>query len=119
MDVVARIMAERMQASLGQPILIENVAGAGGTIGVGRVARAKSDGYTLCYGGWATHVINGAAYKLAYDVLSDFEPVALLSTAPSVLVARKTMPANDLNGLIAWLKASQRYLKFSGSSRLN
>jgi tripartite-type tricarboxylate transporter receptor subunit TctC len=106
MDVVARILAERMQASLGQPILIENVAGAGGTIGVGRVARAKSDGYTLCYGGWATHVINGAAYKLAYDVLSDFEPVALIASAPWLIVAKKEMPPNDLRGLIGWLKAN-------------
>ena len=78
-DAIGRIVAERMRASLGQPIIIENVGGAGGSIGVGRVARAAPDGYTLDIGQWDTHVANGATYPLSYDVLKDFEPVALIS----------------------------------------
>ena len=105
-DVIARNLAERMKVSLGQPVIIENVTGAGGTIGTGRVARAAPDGYTLSIGQNDTHVITGATYALQYDVLNDFEPVALLSTTPFLLLARKTMPADDLNGLIAWLKAN-------------
>src|SRR4051812_21208328 len=77
MDVVARVVAEGMQGPLGQSIIIENVAGAGGSIGAGRVARAAPDGFTVGYGGWPTHVINGAIYALPYDVLGDFEPVSL------------------------------------------
>jgi tripartite-type tricarboxylate transporter receptor subunit TctC len=99
-------MAERMKSSLGQPVIVENVTGAGGTIAVGRVASAAPDGYTLGIGQNSSHVMTGATYALRYDLLNDFEPVALLSTAPSVLVARKTMPANDLKGLIAWLQAN-------------
>jgi len=105
-DVIGRIVAEGMRASLGQPIVIENVGGAQGNIGVGRVARAASDGYTFSIGDWSTHVVNGAIYALSYDVLRDFEPVALLVSNPYLVVARKTMPANDLKGLIAWLKAN-------------
>jgi tripartite-type tricarboxylate transporter receptor subunit TctC len=105
-DVIARVMAERMKSSLGQPVIVENVTSAGGTIAVGRVARAAPDGYTLSLGNNGTHVLNGAFYALQYDLLNDFEPVALLSTGPYVLTARKTMPANDLKGLIAWLKAN-------------
>jgi tripartite-type tricarboxylate transporter receptor subunit TctC len=82
MDVVGRILAERMRLSLSQIILVENVAGAGGSIGVGRVARSTPDGYTLSYGGWPTHVINGAAQSLSYDVLSDFQPIAMTASAP-------------------------------------
>src|SRR6266511_4874012 len=80
-DVTARIVAERMQASLGQPIIVENVTGASGSIGAGRVARAVPDGYTLCYGGVGTHVLNGAILPLRYDVLRDFAPVALVAKA--------------------------------------
>ena len=105
-DVIGRIVAEGMRASLGQSIIIENVGGANGSIGVGRVARAVGDGYTLSIGDWSTHVVNGAIYALSYDVLRDFEPVALLVSNPYLVVARKTMPANDLKGLIAWLKAN-------------
>ena len=105
-DVIARIVAERMKSSLGQPVIVENVTGAYGTIAVGRVARAAPDGYTLSLGNNSSHVVAGAIYALHYDLLNDFEPVALLSTSPFVLVARKTMPANDLRGLIAWLKAN-------------
>ena len=105
-DAVGRVVAERMRASLGQPIVIENVGGAGGSIGVGRVARAAPDGYTLDIGQWDTHVANGVTYPLAYDLMKDFEPVALISSNPLLILARKTMPADDLKGLIAWLKAN-------------
>jgi tripartite-type tricarboxylate transporter receptor subunit TctC len=104
-DVIARIMAERMQGSLRQPIIIENIGGADGGIGVGRAARARPDGYTICLGPDSTFVLNGAFYSLPYDVLNDFVPISPLATGPIVLVARKTMPAEDLSELIAWLKA--------------
>jgi tripartite-type tricarboxylate transporter receptor subunit TctC len=105
-DVTARVLAERMQVSLGQPVIVENVTGAAGSVGTGRVARAAPDGYTLAFGGLITHVINGAVLKLPYDVLADFEPVAPIATTDLVVVARKAMPADDLKGLIAWLKAN-------------
>jgi tripartite-type tricarboxylate transporter receptor subunit TctC len=105
-DIVARIIAEPMRGSLGQPVIIENVAGANGTIGVGRVARAMPDGYTLSIGSFNSHVVNGAVYSLSYDVLRDFDPVALISSSASLIVARSSLPANDLAGLIAWLKAN-------------
>jgi tripartite-type tricarboxylate transporter receptor subunit TctC len=105
LDTIGRIMAEAMRGSLGQPLVIENASGAAGSLGVGRVARAGADGYTLSLGIWSTHVVNGAIYALSYDVLNDFEPVGLLTNVPLLIVARKAMPANDLNGLIAWLKA--------------
>jgi tripartite-type tricarboxylate transporter receptor subunit TctC len=106
MDVVARVVAEGMQASLGQNVIIENVVGAGGSIGAGRVARAAPDGLTISYGGWPTHVINGAVYALPYDVLNDFEPVSLTASAPWLLLAKNGMPGDDLKGLIAWLKSN-------------
>jgi tripartite-type tricarboxylate transporter receptor subunit TctC len=106
-DTVGRVIAEAMSKSLGQPIIVENVTGADGTIGVGRVARAKPDGYTLCLGTISTNALNGAIYSLQYDVLKDFAPVAPLVTSPYVIFARKTLPANDLNELIAWLKANR------------
>jgi tripartite-type tricarboxylate transporter receptor subunit TctC len=105
-DVVARIVAERMRVSLGQPVLIENVGAAQGSIGVGRVARAAPDGYTVDVGQWDTHVVNGATFQLAYDLVRDFEPVALMARGPWVIVARKSMPADDLGGLVTWLKAN-------------
>ena len=106
-DVLARIMAERMKVSLGQPVIVENVAGAAGSLGVGRVARASPNGYTLSIGpGSATHVANGAIYALPYDVVNDFEPVGLIGTMSQLIVARKTFPANDLNELTAWLRAN-------------
>lgn len=105
-DVIGRVLAERIKWSLGQPIIIENVSGANGSIGTGRAARARPDGYTICLGLSATHVLNSAFYSLPYDVLNDFEPIVPLVTTPLVLFARKTMPANDLNELIAWLKAN-------------
>ena len=105
-DTIARILGERMRASLGQPVIIENIAGASGTIGVGRVARAAGDGYSLCIGHWGSNVVNGAIYKLSYDLLTDLEPVALISDGPQLLVAAKSVPAKDLKDLVTWLKAN-------------
>jgi tripartite-type tricarboxylate transporter receptor subunit TctC len=105
-DTIARVIAQRMSAALGQSIIIENVTGADGTIGVGRVARAAPDGYLLSVGQWSTHVLNGAAYALPYDLLKDFEPVALMATNPLVIVTYKGVPATNLKELIDWLKAN-------------
>jgi tripartite-type tricarboxylate transporter receptor subunit TctC len=105
-DTLARILADRMTTSLAQSVIIENVSGAAGSIGVGRVARAAPDGYTVSIGHWSTHVVNGATMSLPYDVLTDFEPVSLLADTPIWMVARKTLPPKDLNELIAWLKQS-------------
>jgi tripartite-type tricarboxylate transporter receptor subunit TctC len=105
-DTIARVIAQRMSAALGQSIIIENVTGADGTIGVGRAARAAPDGYVLSVGQWSTHVLNGAAYALPYDLLKDFEPVALMSTNPLVIVTYKGLPATNLTELIDWLKAN-------------
>ena len=103
-DALARAISDRMRVTLGQPVIIENIAGAGGTIGVARAARASPDGYTAVIGNWGSFVVSAAVYSLSYDVLRDFESVALLATEPTVIVARKTLPANDLRELIAWLK---------------
>jgi tripartite-type tricarboxylate transporter receptor subunit TctC len=105
-DIIGRVMAERMKESLGQTVIIENVSGADGSIGVGRAARARPDGYTVDLGIMSTHVLNGAFYSLPYDVLNDFAPISPLVTSPLVLFARRTMPANNLQELIAWLKAN-------------
>jgi tripartite-type tricarboxylate transporter receptor subunit TctC len=105
-DTVGRVLAERMRVSLGQPVIIENVGGANGSIAVGRVAHAAPDGYTLSLGLWNTHVSNGALYALPSDVLTDFEPVSLLASFSSMIVVRKAMPANNLKEFIAWLKAN-------------
>jgi tripartite-type tricarboxylate transporter receptor subunit TctC len=105
-DTIARVVSERMSTSLAQPIVIENVTGVAGTIGAGRVARATPDGYTLCVGFLGTHVLNGAIYSLQYDVVKDFEPIALLASNPQLIVAKKAMPAKDLKESIAWLKAN-------------
>ena len=105
-DTQARIMAERMKVTLKQPVIIENIAGAGGSTGVGRVARAAPDGYTISYGYWGTHVLNGAIYPLPYDVVRDFAPVSLLGNNPLLILSKKSIPAQDLKGLIAWLKAN-------------
>src|ERR1700724_266421 len=105
-DTIARVVAQRMSVSLGASIIIENVTGADGTLGVGRVARAAPDGYLLSIGQWSTHVLNGAAYALPYDLLNDFEPVALICTNPLVIVTHNGVPAKNLSELIAWLKAN-------------
>ena len=106
-DTIARIMAERMGRALGQTVVVENVTGAAGSIGVGRVARAAPDGYVLGMGHWSTHVVNGAVYQLSYDLLKDFEPVAMIATNPQIIVTKTTVPAKDLTELIAWVKANQ------------
>jgi tripartite-type tricarboxylate transporter receptor subunit TctC len=106
-DTLARTLADRMRVTLGQPVLIENVTGAGGSIGVGRVVRAAPDGYTIGIGNWSTHVINGAIYPLAYGLLSDLEPIALLPSSPQLIVANNAMPAKDLGALITWLKTNK------------
>jgi tripartite-type tricarboxylate transporter receptor subunit TctC len=105
-DAAGRVLAERMRGSLGQPIVIENVSGADGSIGAGRVARARPDGYTIALGSLGTHVLNGALYSLQYDLLNDFVPISPLARWPFVLFARKTLPAKDLNELIGWFRAN-------------
>ena len=105
-DTIARIVSEQMSASLAEPIVIENVTGAAGAIGAGRVARAAPDGYTLCVGFLGTHVLNGAVLSLEYDVVKDFEPIALLASNPQLIVATKAVPAKDLAEFIVWLKAN-------------
>src|SRR5262249_13764682 len=105
-DALARILAERGRASLGQPVLVENVPGAGGTLGVGKVVRAAPDGYSVSYGQWASRVGAGAIYPVQSDVLRDLEPVAILGSTPLWVVARKSLPANSLRDLVTWLKSN-------------
>ena len=106
LDVFGRIIAERMRASFGQSIIIENVAGANGSLGVGRVARPAPDGHTIVIGYWGTHVANGALYALSYDVLGDFEPITLAVTIPHLIVSKNATPAKNLRELIEWLRAN-------------
>jgi tripartite-type tricarboxylate transporter receptor subunit TctC len=106
-DALARILGDRLRASLGQTFVVENVVGAGGSLGVGRAVRAAPDGYTISYGHLGTHVFNGAIYPLQYDLLADFEPVVLLPSNPMVVVSNNSLPAKNLSELIAWLKANQ------------
>jgi tripartite-type tricarboxylate transporter receptor subunit TctC len=106
-DAMARVIGDRMRVSLGQQVIIENVAGAGGSTGVGRVVRAAPDGYTISIGHWSTHVVNGAIYDLPYDLLKDLEPVAQLPSNPQWVVTKKSVPANNLKEFIAWLKVNQ------------
>jgi tripartite-type tricarboxylate transporter receptor subunit TctC len=106
-DAVARTIADRMRTSLGQTVIIENLAGANGSIGVGRVARAAGDGYTLVTGGSDTFVVNGAVYALPYNLLNDFSPISLVATQPLLIVAKKAVPVSDLKGFVAWLKDNQ------------
>ena len=110
-DAAARIMAERMRAPLGQPIVIENVGGAGGSIGVGRVARAAPDGYTFDIGQWDTHV-GSIIYKLDYDLEKDFEPIGLISNNPQLMVAKNDLPASNLAELVTWMKANPGKINF-------
>jgi tripartite-type tricarboxylate transporter receptor subunit TctC len=105
-DVLGRIMAKSMSQTLGQTVVVENTAGAAGTIGVTRAERSAPDGYTVLWGMWGTNVANGAIYSLDFDMLNDFEPIALVATQPFLIDARKTMPASNLKELIAWLKAN-------------
>ena len=104
-DTIARIMADRMKVTLGQPVIIENVTGAAGSIAVARGARSPHDGYTIVMGDWSTHVVNAAMYDLQYDVVKDFEPVSLLPSAPQIIASPNSVPAKNLKDLIAWIKA--------------
>jgi tripartite-type tricarboxylate transporter receptor subunit TctC len=106
MDVIGRLVAERMRSTLGQPIIIENVSGADGSVGTGRAARARPDGYSINLGAKATHVMNAGFYSLQYDTLADFVPVAPLVMFGFLLFARQTMPAKDLTELVAWMRAN-------------
>src|SRR5437867_3348364 len=104
-DAMTRILAERMKTTLGETVLVENVTGAGGSIGVGRAVRSPPDGYTISFGHLGTHVANGAIYKLGYDLVTDLEPVALLPSNPMIIVSKKEVPATSLKEFLAWLKA--------------
>ena len=103
-DTLARILSDRVAAQLHGTIVVENVVGASGSIAGARVARAAADGYSITIGHWGTHVLNGAIYKLPYDVVADFEPIALIASGPQLIVGKKALQANDLKELIAWLK---------------
>jgi tripartite-type tricarboxylate transporter receptor subunit TctC len=105
-DTVARILAERMRTSLGQPVIVENAPGAAGTISIGRVVRAAPDGYTLSLGPWNSHVLTGALYTLPFDLRNDLQPIGLIANNPSVIVSKTAAPAKDLQELIAWIKAN-------------
>ncbi len=106
-DTVARILAERMRTSLGQPVLIENIAGGAGSVAVGKVVRAVPDGHTLSFGHWSTHVVNGAVYRLDYDLLNDLEPISLLPSNPMLIVTNNVVPAKDLRELLSWLRVHE------------
>jgi len=105
-DTLARSLAERMKPALGQPIIIENVSGAAGTIGVGRAVRAPADGYTIQIGTSTTNLLTGGLYALSFDLLKDLEPIAQVAEEPMLIVGRKALPPNNLKELIAWLKAN-------------
>ena len=106
-DALMRVLGEHMRTTLGQALVVENVTGAAGTIGVARVARAAPDGYTLSVGHWSTHVVNGAVYALPFDLLKDLEPIALLTSYPMLLVSKNAVPANNLDEFLAWLRKNQ------------
>ena len=110
-DTAARILAEKMRPILGQPVIIENVGGAGGSIAVGRLARAQPDGYTIDIGQWDTHV-GSIIYNINYDLQKDFEPIGLISVNPQLMVAKKNLPANTLSELVTWMKANPGEAKF-------
>jgi tripartite-type tricarboxylate transporter receptor subunit TctC len=106
-DVLARILADRLTRALGRQVLVENTVGASGSIGVGRVAKAPADGYTVGIGHWSTHVVNGAVFPLTYHVMNDFDPVAMICTNPQLVVSKKDVPARNLKELIEWVRANQ------------
>jgi tripartite-type tricarboxylate transporter receptor subunit TctC len=114
LDSLARGISEPMSADLGQPIIIENVTGAAGSIGVGRVAHAAPDGYTVSVGNWSTHVLNGAIHTLPYDLLNDLAPVALLPSAPQLIVAKSALPAANFRELVAWLQSNKANVGTAG-----
>jgi tripartite-type tricarboxylate transporter receptor subunit TctC len=114
-DAIARIMADRMKVTLGQPLIVENVTGAAGSLAVGRTARAAPDGYTLGMGDWSTHVVNPAMYDLQYDVVKDFDPVSLLPSAPQIIVTPNSVPATNLKELITWIKTNADKVSYGTS----
>jgi tripartite-type tricarboxylate transporter receptor subunit TctC len=116
-DTLARILADRMRVTLGQPVIVENVTGAAGTISIGRVVRAAPDGYTLSMGPWNSHVLTGALYTLAFDLQKDLRPIALIANNPSVIVSKTAAPATDLKELIAWIKANPDKATFASSGK--
>src|SRR5262252_4242613 len=107
-DSLARLIADRMRKPLGRSVIVENVTGAGGTLGVAHVVRAKPDGYTVGIGNWSTHVVNGAIYPLRYDLVNDLDPVVLLPGSPQLIVSSNSVPAKDLTELMSWLKTRVR-----------
>jgi len=111
-DTLARIMSDPMRKVLGQTVVVDNVTGAGGSIGVARVARAAPDGYMLSIGHWGTHVVNGAYYTLPFDVFADFEPIAMIATNPQVVASKVSVPAMNLKELVVWIKANQNKIQF-------
>jgi tripartite-type tricarboxylate transporter receptor subunit TctC len=113
-DTIGRIVAEGMRPALGQPVIVENTPGAGGATGVLRVVRSAADGYTIQIGQWGTNVASGAVHNLQFDLLKDLEPVALIATQPFMIVGRKDLPANNLQELIAWLKANNASVGTAG-----
>ena len=106
-DTLARILGEPMRRSLGQPVLVDNTTGAGGTVGTGKVVRSPPDGHMISIGHWGTHVVNGVYYTLPYNVLTDFEPVAMIATNPQVIISKNAVPAKNLKELTAWIKTNQ------------
>src|SRR5438552_13631785 len=102
-DTIGRILAQRMQVPLGQNVIIENIGGASGTLGTNRVVRAAPDGYTIGLGGWNHYVVNGAAYQLPYDFLTDFPPVPLIASGPQLILSQQDIPANDPQHASPWL----------------
>jgi tripartite-type tricarboxylate transporter receptor subunit TctC len=112
-DTIGRIVTQHMQATLGQSIVIENVGGASGTIGTGRVVRSAPDGYTIGIGGVNHYVVNGAVYPLPYDLLKDFEPISMIATGPQLILSRNSLPAKDLKELLAWLKERPNSVTFA------
>ena len=114
-DTRVRILAQHMRATLGQSVIVENMTGASGSLAIARLGRAAPDGYTLSSGDWGTHVVNGAIYTLQYDLLNDFEPIALLSSTPLLMLARSGVPARDLMELVVWLKANSTKTSFGTS----
>jgi len=114
-DTIARIIAERMKSALGQPVVIENITGAAGSIGVGRLARAAPDGYTIGLGDWSTLCVNAAMYNLQYDVVKDFAPISMLPSAPQIIVTKDVVPAKNLSELLAWIKTNQSKVSYGTS----
>ncbi len=106
-DTLARIMGERMRTALGQPVLVDNTTGAGGSIGTGKVVRSAPDGYMASIGHWGTHVVNGAYYTLPFNLLTDFEPVAMIASNPQIIISKPAVPAKNLKELSAWISANQ------------